>query len=76
MCFWEKALFESGIRVEDINECMRWAFGEGWESRNIYGSHLLWNELHPDLFKLNDTDVLVDSLKRIAAEYKKVCVVC
>jgi hypothetical protein len=55
----------------DPVEGMKWAFGENYEGIPIAGSHLLWNERHGDLFKLQSYGVINSGLGRIAEAYKK-----
>lgn len=56
--------------VEDVENCLAWAFGENF--RQLQQSELddKWRERHSDLFEIAGYDCIVESTKKIAEAWK------
>lgn len=57
--------------VENIEECLLWAFGEGFGSAPLASLNDRWNTLHSDLFIIKGSDNFLESFKRIGNAYKR-----
>jgi len=64
-------LAEAGVPAEEIDDCLKWAFGDNWSAYRVRDWVGLWNERHGDLFKLDGKDSTEKSLKRIGRAYLK-----
>ena len=63
--------FISEEGVEDPDACLEWAFGECYATMAIVDSADAWNERHGDLFIVSNSDLFVESIKKIARAYLK-----
>lgn len=57
--------------VYDVDECLLWAFGEGYGSEPLYTLNDRWNKLHSDLFMIYGSDNFIKSFERIGKAYKE-----
>ena len=65
------ALQKAGVPDDETEKCLRWAFGDGWDTCLIMTWCDRWNELHPDLFMMYGSDVIQRSLEMVGEEYVK-----
>jgi len=50
-------LVTAGVSPEKMEECMEWAFGQGWEfAPTLEHLRLLWNDKHDDIFYVGEGD--------------------
>ena len=66
---YEYILISVGVPAQDVEHCMEWAFGDGYGSMSIVGSHNVWNKRHGDLLVLHGHDILYESIKKIGRLY-------
>jgi len=62
---FEESLKASGITQEQINPCMDWAMGEGWELFSIHTIDDRLRARHGDLFGIDGTWEIHEAFKRI-----------
>lgn len=65
------SLFLGGVPIEEIDNCLLWAFGERFSILPLRQIDERWNELHGDLFLLAGCDLMDESLRRIGKAYMK-----
>lgn len=58
--------------VDDPEDMFAWAFGLGYGCQAISKTHLIWNDLHKDLFVLHGSDDFKASIIKICEAWKKV----
>ena len=65
---WERQV--SRIMIDEgvvhVEDCLRWAFGEGFEQLEQRELDDMWRQRHSDLFVIHGHDDIVESTKRIA----------
>ena len=66
-----KILLENGVHSENVEDCLSWAFGSGFESLQLRELDDKWRELHSDLFMIEGSDCVIESTKKIANAYIK-----
>lgn len=66
---YQVALFEAGVSEFEFDNCMTWAFGEGYGAKNPGDGADWWNEHHSDIFVLQGHDDIYRSLVRIGKAY-------
>ena len=59
------------IDETDFEDFMRWALGEDWRILPFSHTDEIWNKRHGDLFIIYGTDVVIDTMERIAHAYIK-----
>lgn len=65
-----RTLTDEGVKEEDIEKCMTWAFGEGYGDTLIDESLAKWEKLHPELsFLIRGTDEMLFGIRLIARAY-------
>lgn len=68
--YWfELPLLEAGVPDEEIYRCMQWAFGDDFLSLQIRYASDRWNNLHPLLFTIYDSDDRYDVIRRVGKAY-------
>lgn len=60
----ERILVEAG--VENVDDCLRWAFGEDYKQLEQRDLDDRWRQRHSDLFIIRGADDLVEATRRIA----------
>jgi len=60
---------KAGVPPKEVDECMRWAFGDDVFSLSIAESWKRWNKRHGDIFVLHSCDGVYESLYRIGRAY-------
>lgn len=65
----QSALTDAGVPSDEIDSCLRWAFGDDYENISLtaWGDH--WRERHSDMFMICGYDLVKDSLHRIGKAY-------
>ena len=65
----EDELLYIGVPREELEECLRLAFGDDYE--NLYVRHILkiWNERHRDIFVMQGDDNASEAFERIGMAY-------
>ena len=58
-----------GIKEENADEVMEWAFGEFWDIMDIRVIHLSFNNNHPELPPMKGKGLLISEGLRIVAEH-------
>lgn len=59
------------VPEEEVDSCMRWAFGEDWEQLEMRMFDERWRQLHPDLFVMHGHDSIAESLNKVGREWGK-----
>lgn len=62
-CPTKAILVESGVK--DVEDCLMWAFGEGYNLLLLNELDDKWRELHSDLFEIAGHDCIIESTKKI-----------
>lgn len=62
---WAKPLLDAGIKKHQIDNCMKWAFGDDYLTSDIRESAERWNKRHSDRFIMHGKPQLQD----VATEY-------
>jgi hypothetical protein len=60
-----------GLSYEESKDCMSWAFGEDWFNLSFPDMDDRWNERHQDIFRIEEYDIVCQSLERIAKAYNQ-----
>lgn len=71
-CYQPQPFYASilnSVCVDDVDACMRWAFGDGYGMMLFSDSKDVWNERHGDIFTIYNHDLLDEVLKRIGMAY-------
>lgn len=63
--WYESVLREAGVSEHDYEVCMRWAFGDDYLSLKLQYADDRWNERHPDLFVMYDSDYLHKAIYKV-----------
>lgn len=58
--------------VEDVEGCLRWAFGDGYKLLEIRQLDDKWRQRHGDIFMVEGSDCIIESTKVIATEWLKI----
>ena len=64
---WAEALNRAG--VIDAGGCMVWAFGEDFMSLKLRDTPEVWNKKHSELFKVSDSDNILETTEKIGRAY-------
>ena len=67
---YENILAGVGVPKHLQDDCMRWAFGDGWQYLMIEDSDTVWNERHGDIFLLLGSDSRIEGLGKIGIAYR------
>lgn len=67
---FEECFRDNGIPESDIENVMRWAFGEDYKRVDCRDIGSKWRELHPDVMILDST-LVEDAAAIIAREWRK-----
>jgi len=68
---YELALMEAGVPTSNLEDCMRWAFGEDWGILRIQQIDEVWNSRHDDLFQIPGTELIITAFEKIGKAYIK-----
>lgn len=65
---YDMYLTMGGVPPKKIDECMKWAFGDGWMQKEMLDCREYWNK-HHNLFKIGLDDPVGDTLMKIGREF-------
>jgi len=65
----QRALTSVNISSNEVDNCLQWAFGDGYETQLFSAWNDMWNRRHGDIFTIHDCDLIQDSLKKIGRAY-------
>lgn len=68
---WKQPLLEAGVAEDEIDDCMRWAFGKDYLNMQLRNVQDFWNQRHEDIFIMYGSDDSYETFKRIGEAYKK-----
>jgi len=57
------------VGVTDTEECLRWAFGDDVATKEVHDLDDYWREKHSDLFMVEGSDDLWESVRKIGKAY-------
>jgi hypothetical protein len=66
-----KILADAGVPMRDKHKCMRWALGDGWGYLGEKTCNAEFNNLHPELPKIELSSKMSEALRTIAGYWLK-----
>ena len=69
---WRQPLLNAGVPEDEIECCMRWAFGDEWATMPLKDTDEEWNNRHSDIFILHGYDEIYEAFYRIGKAYLEV----
>lgn len=66
---YKYSLISNGIKPDDVDKCMSWAFGDNFGTISIIGSHVIFNNKHPECEQINGYDRIETGYEKIARSY-------
>jgi hypothetical protein len=68
-CKYGRTLDGAGLKRDQHEGCLRWAFGDDYLELDSVDTPAVWNTRHGDLFEIKDFDNIILTIVNIGEQY-------